>query len=169
MWYSNPGKTLFLDITYINIHTLVSSLYQCVETCSQEVFRLCLSHFRTSVLTSSSSAKLLPCFSTQLWNALRNKHFLPWSWNISLWISFALSPFAHRKRTTERCSSVVQTSSTVAVLTTETNLWTCMFVCYIHCHKAGLCCYLVRHMYNLIRPLQLFYFHLWPIYWLSLV
>jgi hypothetical protein len=39
-------------------------------------------------------------------------------------------------------------------------------VCYLDCHVAGLCCYLVIHTENL---LQLFYFHLWPIYWLSLV
>jgi hypothetical protein len=41
--------------------------------------------------------------------------------------------------------------------------------CYLDCHEAGLCCYLVIHIENLLRPLQLFYFHLWPIYWLSLV
>jgi hypothetical protein len=30
-------------------------------------------------------------------------------------------------------------------------------------------CYLVIYIENLLRPLLLFYFHLWPIYWLSLV
>jgi hypothetical protein len=44
-----------------------------------------------------------------------------------------------------------------------------MCVCYLDCHEAGLCCYLVIHIENLLRPLQLFYFHLWPAYWLSLV
>jgi hypothetical protein len=34
-------------------------------------------------------------------------------------------------------------------------------VCYLDCHEAGLCCYLVIHIENLLRPLQLFYFHLW--------
>jgi hypothetical protein len=28
-------------------------------------------------------------------------------------------------------------------------------------------CYLVIYIENLLHPLQLFYFHLWPIYWLS--
>jgi hypothetical protein len=42
-------------------------------------------------------------------------------------------------------------------------------VCYLDCHEAGLCCYLVIHVENRLRPLQLFYFRLWPIYWLSLV
>jgi hypothetical protein len=41
-----------------------------------------------------------------------------------------------------------------------------MRICYLDCHEAGLCCYLVRHTENLLHPLQLFYFNLWPIYWL---
>jgi hypothetical protein len=46
---------------------------------------------------------------------------------------------------------------------------TCIHVCYLNCHEAGLCCCLVIHIGNLICPLQLFYFHLWPTYywWLS--
>jgi hypothetical protein len=41
-----------------------------------------------------------------------------------------------------------------------------MRVCYLDCHDAGLCCYLVVHIENPLRPLQLFYFCLWLIYWL---
>jgi hypothetical protein len=41
-----------------------------------------------------------------------------------------------------------------------------MRVCYLHCHETRLCCYLVIHMANILRLLQLFYFHLRPIYWL---
>jgi hypothetical protein len=44
-----------------------------------------------------------------------------------------------------------------------------MRLCYLDCHEAGLCCYLVIHIENLLPQLQTFYFHLWPIYWLSLV
>jgi hypothetical protein len=44
-----------------------------------------------------------------------------------------------------------------------------MAVCYLDCHEAGLCCYLVIHIENQLHPLQLFCFHLWPIYWLSLI
>jgi hypothetical protein len=43
-----------------------------------------------------------------------------------------------------------------------------MRVCYLDCHETGLCCYLVIHVENLLRPLELFCFHLWPIYWLYL-
>jgi hypothetical protein len=39
-----------------------------------------------------------------------------------------------------------------------------MRVCYLDYHEAGLCCYLVLHIETLLEPLQLFYFHLWPIY-----
>jgi hypothetical protein len=35
-------------------------------------------------------------------------------------------------------------------------------VCYLDCHEAGLCCYLLIHITAV-------YFHMWPIYWLSLV
>jgi hypothetical protein len=39
------------------------------------------------------------------------------------------------------------------------------------CCLAGLCYYLVIHIENLrvLHPLQLFYFYLWSIYWLSLI
>jgi hypothetical protein len=33
-------------------------------------------------------------------------------------------------------------------------------VCYLNCHEAGLCCYVVIHIEHLLRPLQLLYFHM---------
>jgi hypothetical protein len=44
-----------------------------------------------------------------------------------------------------------------------------MRIWYLDCHEAELCCYLVIHIENLLHPLQLFCFHLWSIYWPSLV
>jgi hypothetical protein len=44
-----------------------------------------------------------------------------------------------------------------------------MRVCYLDCHEAGLCYYLVIHTVNPLRPIQLFYFHLWPIFLIYLV
>jgi hypothetical protein len=35
-----------------------------------------------------------------------------------------------------------------------------MRVWYLDGYEAGLCCYLVIHMENILRPLQLFYLHL---------
>jgi hypothetical protein len=40
-------------------------------------------------------------------------------------------------------------------------------VCYQEYYDTRLCCYLVIHIENLFHPLQMFYFHLWPIYWLN--
>jgi hypothetical protein len=45
----------------------------------------------------------------------------------------------------------------------------CKCICYLDCHEAGLCCYLVIYIENLLHPLQLFYFLMWPIYRLSLI
>jgi hypothetical protein len=44
-----------------------------------------------------------------------------------------------------------------------------MHICNMDCHEAGLCCYLVIHIENLLHTLQMFYFYLWPIYWISLI
>jgi hypothetical protein len=74
-----------------------------------------------------------------------------------------------RKRIIERYSSVhtSQARSPFWLLKPSMNMR--MRVCYLDRHEAGLCCYLVIHIENLLRPLQLFYFHLWPIYWLYLL
>jgi hypothetical protein len=78
--------------------------------------------------------------------------------------------FCPQKRTTKLCSSVIHSSRTIAILTTKTlPLNMHMRVCYLACFEAGLCYYLVIHIENLLRPLQLFCFHLWPIHWLSFV
>jgi hypothetical protein len=44
-----------------------------------------------------------------------------------------------------------------------------MRVCYLDCHEVGLSCYLEKNIENLLRTLQLFYFHLWINYWLYLI
>jgi hypothetical protein len=67
-------------------------------------------------------------------------------------------------------NAVIHSSSTVTILTTKTSLWTCACLsATLSVKKMGLCCYLVIHIENLLHPLQLFYFHLWPIYRLSLI
>jgi hypothetical protein len=97
-------KNVFLDIPSPNIDTHVPSLYQCVETRSKKVFWLLsqpLPHLRFNLFVATET------FATLLWTALRDKHFSAWPGNISLWISFALSPLVHKKCATETCSSVV--------------------------------------------------------------
>jgi hypothetical protein len=42
-------------------------------------------------------------------------------------------------------------------------------ISYLDSHEVGLCCYLMVQIENLLRPFQLFYFHLWHVYWRSLL
>jgi hypothetical protein len=81
-----------------------------------------------------------------------------------------IESFCPQKTQKQLCSSVGHSSSTVTILTTATSLRTMrMCVCYLYCHETGLCCYLVIDIETLLRPLQLFYFRLWSVYWLFLV
>jgi hypothetical protein len=97
---------------------------------------------------------------------------LPPRWNSFTWQTLLCEyplhriPFADKKRTTERCSSVVNSSST-------SSFWILKPASeHVHVHLVTRLlrnCYLVIHMKNPLCPLQLFYFHLWPIYWLALI
>jgi hypothetical protein len=87
----------------------------------------------------------------------------------SLWISIALSPLALKNART-----TLLFDSTLLKHSRHFDYWNqprniSMLVCYRNCHETGLCCYLMIYIWNLLRPLQLFYFQLWPIYWLSLI
>jgi hypothetical protein len=55
----------------------------------------------------------------------------------------SIGSFCPQESTTQRCSWVVHSSRIVAILNTETMH---MRVCYLDCHEAGLCCYLVIHI-----------------------
>jgi hypothetical protein len=72
--YLNLGKP-FVSRHILHQHnTLAPSLYQCVETRSIEVFCLLsqpLPHLRFNLFVISET------FVTQLWTALRDKHFPP--------------------------------------------------------------------------------------------
>jgi hypothetical protein len=86
-------RHLFLDISSINIDTLVPSLYHCVETRNTEFFWLLsqlLQYLRFKLFFISET------FVAKFWTTLRDKHFPPQAENISLWISFALNPFARK-------------------------------------------------------------------------
>jgi hypothetical protein len=133
---------------------------------AQKSFDCCLSHFRTSVSTSSSSAKRLPprlnCFTRQKLPTVNRKYLL---------INTLCSASFYQRKThnltlffgsklLKHCRHVDYRFQPLTMS---------MRVCYLDCYEAGLCCYLVMHIENLLRPLQLFFFHLWHIYWLSLV
>jgi hypothetical protein len=150
----NNKKSLFYYLTCASKPAHIS-LLTAVSATSSPPFRP-LRHQR------NICHPVLNRFTRQTLPTVNRKHFFM---NI-----LCIGSFAHRKRTTERCSSVAYSWSMVTILTTETSLCALlMCVCYLDCHEEGLCCYLVIDIGNLLRSLQLFYFHLWPIYWLSLV
>jgi hypothetical protein len=94
-------KHLFLDTSSTNIDTLAPSLYQCVETRSIDIFWMLSPPFprlRFNVFVIRETS------ATQLWTALRDKYFPPLRANISLWISFASSHFAHKKTAQQNAS-----------------------------------------------------------------
>jgi hypothetical protein len=164
------NKHLFLDISSTNTDTPVPSLYQCVETHNIEVFWLLSQPYMhvvgNQLLLSSVLERMCRPNCERLYainsSAVNKK--------ISLRISFTLSPFAHEKshnRTLLFRSILLKHGRHFDYRNQSLNM--CMRACYLDCHEAGLCCYLVIQIENLLLPLQLFYFHLWPIYWLSLV
>jgi hypothetical protein len=116
-----PGKNIYFSTYLPTLIHLFHPFTSASKPCSIEVFDCCLSHFCTSVSTFSSSAKRFPP-SCELLYATNTSHHKQ---KISIWMYFALSLFAHKKRTTEHCSSVIHSSSAVAILTTENSLWTC--------------------------------------------
>jgi hypothetical protein len=90
MWYSN------LEETFLSRHVLHQHWYTCPISWpmyrnpqTHKSFDCCLRHFRISI-TFAIKVVFSP----------------PETGNISSWISFTLTPFSHKKRTTERCSLV---------------------------------------------------------------
>jgi hypothetical protein len=180
-------KRIFPDRSSTKIDTLVPSLFLRVESRSTQVIwqlsqplpHLVGHHLRLSSVLEKN-------FSTRLWTSLREKHFPPYTENISLWTAFAFCPFGHKKthnrklffgltllkhgRHFDNRKQPLNMRMSVCYLDCRKQpLNMRMRVCYLDCHESGLCCYVVIHIQNLLHPLQLFYFNLWPIYWFSLV
>jgi hypothetical protein len=152
-------KHLFLDITSTNIDTLVPPLYQCIKTCSTEVFwllsqpllHLCFNLFVISRKFAKFFGLLVNRFTWQTLSTVNRKHFFI---NI-LWIeSFCPHKNAQQNAALRYYSPPIRSPFWLLKPASEE----CMCICY-----------LVVHMENLLHPVQVFYFPLWPIYWLSLV
>jgi hypothetical protein len=166
MWYSNLEKT-FISWHILHQHAYTCpSRYQCVETRSMEVFDCYLSHIRTSVSNSSRHQRnvcysVLNRFARQTLPTVKSKYFFM---NV-----LCTESFCPKRRTTERCSSVVysQVWSPFRLLKPASE--------HVHARllarlsRSWTVLYLVIHIVNLLRPLQLFYFHLWHIYWLAFI
>jgi hypothetical protein len=158
MWYSNQEKT------FISRHVLHQHWYTCPIALPMR--RNPQHRSLLTVISATSAPRFQPVISetfatkAELLYPTNTSHRKQETFLYEYSLHWVLLP-TKKRRTTERCSSVIHSSSTVAILTTETSL--------LDCYEDGLCCYLVIHIENLLRPLQLFYFHLWPIYRLSLV
>jgi hypothetical protein len=105
-------------------------------------------------------------FATQLWTALHDKHHRKQETFLYEYaLHCILSPKKTHNRTLFFGSIPLQHVRHFDCWNQTLN--TLMLIFYLDCQEAGLCCYLVIHTENLIRPSELFYFHLWPIYWTS--
>jgi hypothetical protein len=107
-------RSLFLDISSTKIDTIIPSLYQCVKTCSLLTIVSAtpatpFHHLRlSSVLERISRPSCEPLYAIKI-PTVNRKHFF-------MNILCIKPPFFFLKCTTERCSSVVYYSSTVAIL-----------------------------------------------------
>jgi hypothetical protein len=165
-----PGKKhLFLDISSANISTLVPSLYQCVETRSIEIFwllsqplpQLVGHHLRLSnVLDRISRPNCEPLYASNT-SHRKQKTFL----NEYPLHSVLLTTKTHN-RTLLFGSILLKHGRHLDYWNQSLNMR--IRACYLHCHEAD-CAATKWYIGNLLRPLELFYFYLWPIYWLSLV
>jgi hypothetical protein len=108
-------------------------------------------------------------FSTQMWTALCNKHFPPKQETLlyEYPLHWVLLPTKTHNRTSFFGSTLLKHCRHFDYWNQPLNLG--MRACYLDFHEARFCCYVVIQTENSLRPLQLFYFLLWPIYWLSLV
>jgi hypothetical protein len=146
-----PPTLIYLSRRFISV----------LKPAAQKSFDYCLGNFRTSVSTLSSSAKRLPprCEPLYATNTFHRKQ-------VTFLYQYPLPTKPHN-RTLLFGSTLFKHDRQFHYRNQPLNM--SMRICYPDSHEAGLCCYLVIHTENLLRPLQLFYFHFWPIYWLSLV
>jgi hypothetical protein len=165
MWYSNPKKKHF-----ISRHpppTLIHLSHRFISASKPEAYKsfdCCLGHFRTLVSTSSSSAKRLPSSCEPLYatnTSPRNQETFLYEY-LFHWV---LLPTKTHNRTLLFGSTLLKHGRHFDYWNQPLNIG--MKVCYIDCLEAGLCCYVVIHIENLLRLLQLLYLHLWPTYWPS--
>jgi hypothetical protein len=160
-----------LDISSTNIDTLVPSLYQFVETRSSKVFwlfsqplpHLVGHHLRLSNVPERISRPSCEPFYATNTSQRKQKTFL-YEYPLH-WVIFALRET--QNRTLLFGITLLKHGRHFDYWNQPLNMR--MRINYLDCHEAGLCCYLVIHIENLLRPLQLFCLHLWSIYWLSLV
>jgi hypothetical protein len=120
---------------------------------AQKSFVCCLSHFRTSVSTSSLSPQCLPPSCEPLY-ATNTSHRKEERFLYEYPLQWVLLPTKNENRTLLFRSIHLKHGQDFNYWNQPLNMR--MRVCYLHCHEAGMCCYLVIHIENLLQPI---YFH----------
>jgi hypothetical protein len=168
MWYSNLEKNIFFSTCPPPILIQLSHHFISASKPAENVFWLLsqsLPHLRFNLFVISDTFSMFP---DPVLNRFTRQILPTIAGIISLWISFALRPFAHKKthnRTLFFCNIFIKNRRHFYYWNQPLNMR--MRVCFLDCQEAWLRCYLLIHIENLLHPLQLFYFHLWPIYWPS--
>jgi hypothetical protein len=149
MWYFNLEKT-FISRQILHQHYLSHHFTSASKPAALKSFDCYLSHFRTSVATSSSVAKSLPTSCEPLY----------------------ATDTSHRKQQT----FLYEYSLHWVLLPRRKHDRTLLFgiTPFQHCHhfdywNQPLNMDMRVHIGNILRPIQLFHFHLWPVYWICLV
>jgi hypothetical protein len=165
MWYLKVGekKLIFLDISSTNTLPVNGKPQRRFFTC-------CLGHFRTSVSSSATFERPWENLSTQLeslyaTNTSQHKH------ETFIYKYSLIDSLCPQKKTHNR---TLLFGNILLIDGRHFYYWNQPLnmrirVCYLDCHEAGLCFYLLIHIEILLRPLQLLYFHLWPVYWLCFI
>jgi hypothetical protein len=159
-------KHLFIDMSSTNIDTFAPSLYQCVETRSIEVFSLLSQPLPPPPLQPLRHQRNV---WHHLWTARCTRQTFPTVKRKHFFMKIlCIESFCPQKETHNR---TLLFGSTLLKHSRHGDYWNQplnvrMRVCYLDCYEIGLCCYLVIQIENLLHTLQLFYFNLWPIYWL---
>jgi hypothetical protein len=163
MWFLNTDNK-----SYFSIYpppTFIRLSHRFASASKPAVFDCCLSLFLTSVSTSSSAKHLPP--SCEEFYVKNTSHHIQETLLYEYPLHLVLQPTKTHKRTPLFDSTLLKHRRHCDYQNQPLNMR--MRVCYLDYHEAGLCCYLVIHIESLLHPSELFYFHLSPAYWLSLV
>ena len=98
---------LFFNIISIQIYKCVPPCHKSWKPVAKNSFGCCRNHTLNARCVSSKLVRHSENICTQLWTPWREKQCSAFMGSISLWISFASIIFAHKNRTTQRCSILV--------------------------------------------------------------
>jgi hypothetical protein len=145
MWYSNlGGENVYFSTYPLPTLTHLSRRFTSAsKPAAWKSLDFCISHFRIYVSTSSSSAKHLPS-SCEEFYAINTSNRKQEIFLYEYPLQWVLLP-------TETHNRTLLLDSTLRKHCRHFDYWNqplnmCMRVCYLDCHEAGLCCYLVIHI-----------------------